>query len=526
MSSTSSALASAPVAEPRISLIPESVESAAPGALELCELAGLTLDGWQAQILEASLGEDADGRYSAYEVALIAPRQNGKSEVATARLLVGLYLLDERLIFSSHMFDSAMVVFQRLVRAIESAPQLSKRIAKISNSHGSESVRLKDGAQVHIRTRTKQGGRGHSSDALLFDEAHILSKVAHGALTPVVSASRRPQLWYLATAPGEDNEDAIVLAGIRERALEGAGRLAYAEFSAAEELSEERAHDPEVWRQANPAYEIRIPREQIEAEYQAMDPTTFGVERLGVGFWPRADGLPGVIDLDAWEACEDSDTPLSGPVFLGFDVARDRQHTTIAAASVCDDGLAHIEIIERRPGTDVAERLAELQHAHQPTAIVTDSKGPVASLLPELEQAGVKATVLEYQEVAAAAGMLFDKVAQQRLRYRFHKALDAAVKGAETRPLGDAGWTWSRKSSAVDVSPLTAATYATYGALTMNTGPTCWDLRELEAEADGRTVEDVLGPATAARARGIVAPLGPESGVSYDSPTVYGGRYR
>jgi hypothetical protein len=39
----------------------------------------------------------------------------------------------------------------------------------------------------------------------------------------------------------------------------------------------------------------------------------------------------------------------------------------------------------------------------------------------------------------------------------------AAVRGAVTRPLGDS-WVWSRKSSAVDISPLVAVTLAHWAA--------------------------------------------------------------
>jgi hypothetical protein len=42
-------------------------------------------------------------------------------------------------------------------------------------------------------------------------------------------------------------------------------------------------------------------------------------------------------------------------------------------------------------------------------------------------------------------------------------AFAAAVKGAKTRPVGDA-WAWSRKMSKADVSPLVAATVAPSGA--------------------------------------------------------------
>lgn len=47
-------------------------------ALEVCRLAHLDLDPWQEFTLTSSLGERADGKWSAYEVAEVVSRQNGK----------------------------------------------------------------------------------------------------------------------------------------------------------------------------------------------------------------------------------------------------------------------------------------------------------------------------------------------------------------------------------------------------------------------------------------------------------------
>jgi hypothetical protein len=44
------------------------------------------------------------------------------------------------------------------------------------------------------------------------------------------------------------------------------------------------------------------------------------------------------------------------------------------------------------------------------------------------------------------------------------------VRGARTRPLGDAGWAWSRKGSPVDITPLVAATLALSAAMDQELG--------------------------------------------------------
>jgi hypothetical protein len=62
--------------------------------------------------------------------------------------------------------------------------------------------------------------------------------------------------------------------------------------------------------------------------------------------------------------------------------------------------------------------------------------------------------------------MLYDAVAQRTLRHLGQPELSDAIAGGVKRPLGDL-WAWSRKSSAVDISPLVAATLALWGASTV-----------------------------------------------------------
>jgi hypothetical protein len=62
-------------------------------------------------------------------------------------------------------------------------------------------------------------------------------------------------------------------------------------------------------------------------------------------------------------------------------------------------------------------------------------------------------------EHAQACGQLVDLVTDRELVHLGSNELATAVRGARTRPLGDA-WAWSRKNSAVDISPLVAATLA------------------------------------------------------------------
>ena len=90
MSSSSGASIVAGAQEPRISLVPDYVASTGPDAIELAALAGLHLDPWQQLVLTHSLGERPDGKWAAFEVGLVVPRQNGKGSILEARELAGL----------------------------------------------------------------------------------------------------------------------------------------------------------------------------------------------------------------------------------------------------------------------------------------------------------------------------------------------------------------------------------------------------------------------------------------------------
>lgn len=454
---------------PRVMSVPASVGSAGVEALDLCRMAGLVLDPWQELVLSSSLGERPDGKWAAFEVGLVVSRQNGKGSLLEARELAGLFLLGERLIIhSAHQFDTSLEAFRRLLFLIEDNPDFDRRVKRVSKSHGEEGVELLNGQRIRFRTRTKGGGRGFTADCLILDEAMDMPEFTHGALMPTLSARPNPQVWYTASAVDQlFHDNGVVLARIRERGLRGDDdSLAYFEWSVdAPHPDEPVDHkDPELWAQANPALGIRISEEHVANEQRSMDPRTFAVERLGIGDWPRTDGGVGtIISPEAWQALEDSGSQATGDLVFGFDVSADRSRTAIVVAGVRDDGLFHVEVVDQRKGTGwVADRIAELNARHHPKKWVCDNIGPAASLVPEIEHAGVQVVKATTQEYAQACGLLFDAVENQTLRHLGTPELGSAVKGATTRPLGDQ-WAWSRKNSTVDISPLVAATLAVWG---------------------------------------------------------------
>lgn len=455
---------------PRVEAFPAYVGSAGVEAVELCRAAGLVLDAWQERVLSHSLGEKPDGSWAAFEVGLCVSRQNGKGSLLEARELAGLFLLGERLlIHSAHQFDTSLEAFRRLLFLIENTDDLRKRVKRVSRSHGEEGIELLSGQRIRFRTRTKGGGRGFTGDWLGLDEAMILPESAHGALLPTLSARPNPQVWYTGSAVDRMvHPDGVVFARIRERGLAGNDpSLAYFEWSAdypnPSDVPDSAAVDPDAWAVSNPGLGIRISPEHVGHEQRSMDPRTFAVERLGVGDWPATDGGDAAIPLTLWDALTDPGSRPVDPVVFAFDVSKDRSWATISVAGKRQDGLAHVEVVDRRRGTGwLVARILELVKAHKPQAVVCDSLGPAATVVPELEAAGVMVDTVNGPAHAEACGLLFDAVEQSTVRHLGTSELRSAIRAAATRPLGDK-WAWARKSSAGDITPLVSCTLA-FGA--------------------------------------------------------------
>jgi phage terminase large subunit-like protein len=441
------------------------------------------LDEWQREVVRHGLGEDARGRWSAFEIAMLVPRQNGKGAVLECLELAGLFLLGEQLIIhSAHEFPTSLEAFRRLLFLIESSDDLRRRVKRVSRAHGEEGIELLSGQRIRFRTRTKGGGRGFTGDRVIFDEAMMLPDSAVGALMPTLSARPNPQIVYAASAVDQlVHHDGLVLARVRERGVAGDPGLAYFEWSVEAEgpdsIPESVLADPVSWAAANPALGIRIDADHVGRELRAMPPRAFAVERLNVGDWPRTDGLgDAVIDVRDWDARADPDSVLEGAPWFAFDVSPSRAFASIAVAGRRADGRPHVELVEYRRGLGwVVPRCVELRDRHQPAGFMCDLAGPAAALLPELEEAGIRVRATGVGEMAKACGVLFDLVEQGRLAHVGQDELRTAVRSATKRDLGDA-WAWSRRKSGGDISPLVAVTLALWG-LTSGAGPSVYERR-------------------------------------------------
>lgn len=456
MTSSSAVPAAAP---PLWRSVPPAASNAGQEAVELAASAGLFLDPWQQLALIDALGEKADGRWSSFEVALIVARQNGKGSIIEARELAGLFLFGESLIMhSAHEFKTASEAFRRILSLIENTPDLDKRVKRVTTANGNEGIELRGGQRLRFVARSKGSGRGFTGDCIILDEAYNLSRAAMSALVPTMSAVPNPQLWYTSSAP-LDSAESDVLRDLCQRGREGSPNLTYLEWCAGS--TDPDAPAPELddraqWHQANPGMGVRISEEYTEKERAALSSEDFARERLGL--WSRDDHSNRVIPADAWAARRNPDATPGTSVVFGLDVAPDRSTGAVGVS----DGR-YVEVVDSHEGTAwIAERVAHLCRKHD-AAVAIDQRGAAASFIPILEADGVTVVKLSTADAVQACGTFFDAATEGDLVHIGDPPLDAAVEGADRRPVGEA-WVWSRKTSSASIVPLNAVTFARFAA--------------------------------------------------------------
>lgn len=438
-------------------------------AVNLAKTAGLDLDPWQQNILKWALEVDAYGKWAAFEVGLIVPRQNGKGAVLEALELFWLFGSGERLIIhSAHEFKTAQEAFYRILALIENTPELNDEVKKVRTSHGEEGIELLNGHRLRFLARSRGSGRGFSADKVVWDEAYNLPDASVEAMLPTLSARPNPQVWYCSSSPDKDLAPCEPLGRLRERALGGESEgLVYAEWSIDPHDDEcstlcrehDEPSDPSSWARANPGLGIRITEGYITREMEAMSPFGFARERLGVGNWPTPSTGWRVISEETWAELESPEAELVAPFVFAVDATPERSFSSIAVS----DGVV-VEVVNHERGTYwLHDRIIELDAKYGPTVFVIDPSGPASSLIGSLEDAGLTTVKSTARNMTAACGLFWERTEDAKtLRHRGQAELAMALSGAKKRDLGNA-WAWARESAAVDISPLVAATLALWG---------------------------------------------------------------
>lgn len=477
--------------DPAFLWVPDHRSSAGSEVGDLARSVGLIPEPEQQLALDVLLAERPDGRWAAFEGAIVAGRQNLKTFVFGLVALGDIYLFDlELVVWTAHEFNTAMESFRWIRSVIEGSPFVSKRVKKVNEANGDEGIEFHGGQRLRFKARTKTGGRGLTGDRVFLDEAFALQPSHMGSLMPTMSAKSvhgNPGILYGSSA-GRLNSS--VLRNVRDRGRAGGDpRLAYIEWSSSPDACVTDGCDHHVGvegcafddvgeiRKANPMLGRRISVEFVATERRALPPSEYAAERMC--WWedpPEGDG--GEFNLEAWLSLADGLAARGANPVFGVDVGEDRI-ANVAVAWLRPDGMPQVML------ADVG--LSPLRTASRLSQLVGDWKGPVMLGGPasDLEDEVKGSIVVPGTDFAAACGRFEDLFKDRALRHGNQAPLNEAVRTARWRNYGTSGARTLQLSNAPQVGPLAAVVRALHGLFSQQAPPPAPPLSAKAAKSKG-----------------------------------------
>jgi hypothetical protein len=435
------------------------------------------LDPWQ-QWAVIHLGElRPDGRPRFRQLLILVARQNGKTHLCKVLALYWLFVERQAMVFgTSTDLEQAKEAWEFAVESAGQVPALAARIRGVRIGNGQQVLSTTDRCRYKIGVPDRRGGRGKTIRRAIGDELREqLTWDAYRAVTFATNAVKDAQIVYI-TNMGDVRS--VVLNQLRKDALAGDDpALGILEWSAP---PKSHPADPAGWAAANPQLGRRMDPEVIAGEAGRVSKPGADPEQL-TGFLTEVlcmmvDLLDPAIDPAAWSRCGDVGDLADARSRLAVcvDLTRDRQHATLAAAAVLDDGRVRAETVAEWTGPNAAAQLQRdlpgWMAKLRPRTLGWFPTGPAAAVATALKDRtgtgrrgewpprGVTVEEIRGETTAVCMG-LGKEVDAGTLAHSGQAMLDAQVAGAEKLPRGDA-WVFTRRGEGnVD------AVYAVAGAV-------------------------------------------------------------
>ncbi|MFI9552638.1 terminase large subunit domain-containing protein [Nonomuraea endophytica] len=457
--------------------------SLGPKAWKVMERLGYPPMPWQKYVLDVALEIDpATGVFAHREVGLSVPRQQGKTQQILGLMVHRIAAWTrQRVVYAAQTRGMARERWEDEFLQTLDESSLSRKY-RVRKTNGHEAlIWSKTRSKLGITANTEKAGHGPPLDLGVIDEAfaHEDDRLEQ-AFSPAMLTRDMAQLWW-ASAGGTEksvwlNKKRAAGRELIERMWETGERprVAYFEWFAPDELPRDSSA---TWRLCLPALGFTVSEDTIRAELEKLDPAEFDrayLNRTRKATPPQDPNIP----VKAWKDIVDPASASTDDVAFAIDVSHDRAWTSIGLASRREDGRVHLELVDRRAGTDwVVPAIVKLRELWNPIAVAVASTGsPAGSLIDDLVAAGIEVpedkehplrgclAVMRTNDVVEACGQVADAVRQATAVHRDQAELTGAVNGAQTRPVGDA-WVLDRRRSLTDVSPFYTVTLARWALL-------------------------------------------------------------
>lgn len=450
-----------------VRIVPEYEYTDGDDAVKILKVSRLRTDPWQTTILEDWMGRIDESNWASPSCGLSVPRQNGKTLVTSGRVVSGMIMYSEWVIYTAHLQKTATETFNEIKNIFESKG-LKRYVKEIKSALGREQITLMNGARVMFVARTRNGGRGLHGDCLIFDEAQELTSDQQASFIPALAASKNPQTIYLGTPPDE-NCSGDVFRKIREKTISGENKsTSWTEFSV-KEIGDVTKR--ERWALANPALGRRIKESTVAGELEQMDSDTFARERLG--WWSEeAINIDYAIDKAKWLECMSEERKPEGKTAYGVKFSLDGSQVIVCGAVCPREGKARISLIQIGSTSMGIQWLADWLNERYKNAacVVIDGKNGVDLLIDKLSGTWkFKGSIVRpnSKEIIASASQLVNEINEGTVTwYKGQEVLDNSAQSSTKRAISG-GWGFGGENAL----PIEACSLALWGCRTSKRDP-------------------------------------------------------
>ena len=461
---------------------------------DFCESLGIDLLPWQKWLaihLLEIITEGKQWRFRYRYAVILISRQNGKTFFEVCLNIFFLFGLKSHLVLgTAQNLDTAVETFEDTVAQIEAVPELHEFLQKVNRGTGKRELLLDSGDRYKVIAATRKA-RGLSSDLIMMDELREQTNwEAWGAISKTMMA--RPTAILIGLSNAGD-VSSVVLRHLRLQAHAALGdpdgiaaaranlggedvedeTLGLFEWSAAPDCD---LNDREQWAQANPSLGYGFLTERALRSAMVTDPEPiFRTECLCQWVESR---LPEPFPAGSWLGGQDPESFIreDSELFWGVDMSQDRRWTVIAVCGLREDGNYHVEIVERRIGTEWALDWFKARAAkYGGMKLAFQERGaPVSGLAEQICTIdGVERMAQGGPDLSAGWARFYDAVAACEPNNTrggvkvFHlpqPVLDTPGRTCQLRNLGGGVMLPDRIKSPDDISPLMAVAMAYAGA--------------------------------------------------------------
>lgn len=477
--------ASCPYSPPRYHFAQPYELSLADTTIAISQAAGITLQGWQRDILRDWAACDEDGQFVHRRNLAGIPRQAGKSTVAIA-WVTSLVLNGYHVLWTCHNYSTTSEMRKRFVDIFGSKrddprakhPEFNAYVSGANNKTGQEAIEFTTGGVLAFSTRTASATLGYSFDVVIYDEAQELTDEQQQVILPTTTSGpkKNPQSIYTGT-PLRPGRPGTVFARERLAILEGAQLnqdYSLWEWGVAEVGD---IYDEGRWAEVNPSIGSVANVDAIRmALPPAMTELAFAQEYLG--YWlPTGGNEAPDIDADEWGELATDDPPKEGgKVVYAFKFAPDGSTVALAACRRVKGLPPHVELVRYQTIGAGTEWCAEFAEARRDAAagFVVDGGGFGADLRDEMTRRGMpKNAVIDpgTQGMSAACAKLLAGITGRAFTHYAQPAMDACALSAKKRQIGRSGFGFEGIGG-TDAIPLEAFALALWGIDKVKRDPT------------------------------------------------------